>query len=135
VALECLGKYTDQSEVFTMDDETNNQRSPEPGEPTDPSESQISHRSSRSARGKASSSGGKAGKKFQIDIFRDWCKNCGICSAFCPKGCIRMNEDGVPEIVEGTQCSGCGWCEVHCPDFAVSVREYKPKKNSMDECP
>jgi 2-oxoglutarate ferredoxin oxidoreductase subunit delta len=124
------------SEVYTMGDETNNQGSPQPRERTGPPGSSASDPSSRNAPDKPSGRGGKAGKKYQIDIFRDWCKNCGICSAFCPKGCIRMSEEGVPEIVEGAQCSGCGWCEVHCPDFAISVREFKPKKNSMDdECP
>jgi 2-oxoglutarate ferredoxin oxidoreductase subunit delta len=118
-----------------MGDEINNQRSSEPGQPTGSPESPESGKSSRRSGDKTTGRVGKTGKKFQIDIFRDWCKNCGICSAFCPKGCIRMNEDGVPEIVEDAQCSGCGWCEVHCPDFAVSVREFKPKKSSMDECP
>lgn len=118
-----------------MGDEADNQKSPEPAEAASPPGSPSTDRSSRNASDKPSRSGGKTGKNFTIDIFRDWCKNCGICSAFCPKGCIRMSEEGTPEIVEGAQCSGCGWCEVHCPDFAVSVREYRAKKDSMDECP
>ncbi|MFP5212026.1 MAG: ferredoxin family protein [Acidobacteriota bacterium] len=66
---------------------------------------------------------GKPKKSFHIDIFRDWCKACGICSAFCPRHCISVNEDGIPQVDQPENCSGCGWCEVHCPDFAISVRQ------------
>jgi 2-oxoglutarate ferredoxin oxidoreductase subunit delta len=62
-------------------------------------------------------------KEYEVDIFRDWCKGCGICAAFCPRNCIRLNEAGQPEIVDARRCTGCGWCELHCPDFAICVKE------------
>ncbi len=62
-------------------------------------------------------------KEYQIDIFRDWCKSCGICTAFCPRGCIELDDSGSPFVKDQASCSGCGWCEVHCPDFAISVRQ------------
>ena len=34
--------------------------------------------------------------EFEIDIFRDWCKSCGICAAFCPRQCIGLDENGRP---------------------------------------
>ncbi len=61
-------------------------------------------------------------KKFDIDIFRGWCKCCGICSSFCPRECIRPDEEGAP-VADSSQCTGCRWCELHCPDFAISIRE------------
>lgn len=64
----------------------------------------------------------KAKKTFEIDIFRGWCKSCGICAAFCPRECIGQDENGSPVVTDADRCSGCGWCELHCPDFAVSVR-------------
>lgn len=64
----------------------------------------------------------KARKAFEIDIFRGWCKSCGICAAFCPRDCIGTDENGSPVVTDADRCSGCGWCELHCPDFAVSVR-------------
>jgi len=64
----------------------------------------------------------KAQKKYVIDIFRAWCKECGICAAFCPQQCITLNEEGQPVVDHGERCTGCGWCELHCPDFAISVR-------------
>ncbi len=76
--------------------------------------------------------GRKPKKVYDIDIFRDWCKCCGICAAFCPRECISLNEEGAPVVDAGEQCTGCGWCEVHCPDFAISVREKKASK-SEDE--
>jgi 2-oxoglutarate ferredoxin oxidoreductase subunit delta len=60
-------------------------------------------------------------KQFDIDIFRAWCKACGICVAFCPKHCLRLDDEGAPAISDADQCSGCGFCELHCPDFAISV--------------
>ncbi len=62
-------------------------------------------------------------KEYVIDIFRAWCKQCGLCAAFCPRGCIKLDEAGAPVIVDRARCTGCGWCELHCPDFAISVRE------------
>ncbi len=73
-------------------------------------------------------------KGYDIDIFRGWCKACGICAAFCPKHCITLDENGSPVVVSSEQCSGCGWCEIHCPDFAISVRETKsPRIVAEDE--
>ena len=69
----------------------------------------------------------KAKKEFDVNIFRAWCKNCGICAAFCPKKCIEMDEDGHSRVTHPELCIGCGWCEIHCPDFAISVRPKKPK--------
>ncbi|MEJ5300310.1 MAG: 4Fe-4S binding protein [Thermodesulforhabdaceae bacterium] len=68
----------------------------------------------------------KEKRSFEIDIFRAWCKSCGICVALCPRKCIEMDENGNPVIVAEDRCTGCGWCETHCPDFAISVRTKKP---------
>ena len=38
----------------------------------------------------------KANVKRKVVIYRDWCKQCGICSTFCPTGCIVKEEDGYP---------------------------------------
>ena len=35
----------------------------------------------------------KTKKPYQQIIFRDWCKACGICSSFCPKGVIIRDEN------------------------------------------
>jgi 2-oxoglutarate ferredoxin oxidoreductase subunit delta len=74
----------------------------------------------------------KKGKRFEIDIFRDWCKSCGICSAFCPRECIKLDDDGAPTMIDSDRCTGCGWCELHCPDFAISVHQRNEKAGTED---
>ncbi len=69
----------------------------------------------------------KEKKAFEIDIFRAWCKACGICAAFCPRECLDRDEEGAPFVKDADRCTGCGWCELHCPDFAISVRQKKPE--------
>ncbi len=60
---------------------------------------------------------------YDINIFKDWCKQCGICAAFCPQKCISLDENGAPVVENSEKCTGCRWCELHCPDFAICVRE------------
>jgi 2-oxoglutarate ferredoxin oxidoreductase subunit delta len=81
---------------------------------------------SESEKGNRAASGCKKPKNvkhFEVDIFRDWCKCCGICAAFCPQECIALDDEGAPTRVDSDRCTGCGWCEVHCPDFAISVHQ------------
>jgi 2-oxoglutarate ferredoxin oxidoreductase subunit delta len=84
----------------------------------------------------AAPAGGKPAEKalpeYEIDIFRDWCKACGICAAFCPRQCLDLDENGSPVVQDAKRCTGCGWCELHCPDFAISVREC-PEKVAQEE--
>ena len=62
-------------------------------------------------------------KRFEVAFYRDWCKGCGICTAFCPTEALSMNDKGEPEITKPESCIGCAWCEIRCPDFAVRVKE------------
>ncbi len=67
-------------------------------------------------------------KRFEVEFYRDWCKGCGICVAFCPEEVLAMNEKGEPEISKPERCIGCAWCEIRCPDFAVRVEEKKEEE-------
>ena len=75
----------------------------------------------------AGSAPGRKKKKYKVDIFRGWCKCCGICAAFCPRGCIALDAEGSPFLEHEDRCTGCGWCEIHCPDFSISVLERNEK--------
>ena len=46
-------------------------------------------------------------KQFEVEFYRDWCKGCGICSAFCPEEVLAMNAKGEPEIAKPERCIGC----------------------------
>jgi 2-oxoglutarate ferredoxin oxidoreductase subunit delta len=64
----------------------------------------------------------------RIDIFRAWCKGCGICVAFCPRGVLAIDEDGYPFVKDLDACIGCGWCEIRCPDFAITVERKRRRR-------
>jgi 2-oxoglutarate ferredoxin oxidoreductase subunit delta len=68
-------------------------------------------------------------ERFDVEIYRAWCKGCGICVAFCPREVLSMNDRGEPQVTQAERCTGCTWCEVRCPDFAISVRR-RDKKDS-----
>jgi 2-oxoglutarate ferredoxin oxidoreductase subunit delta len=70
--------------------------------------------------------------QYEIDIFRDWCKSCGICAAFCPRQCLEMDEQGAPRVESPERCNGCRWCELHCPDFAICVKEILPAEKTEE---
>jgi 2-oxoglutarate ferredoxin oxidoreductase subunit delta len=71
--------------------------------------------------------------EYEIDIFRDWCKSCGICAAFCPRQCLGLDEHGAPVVKDAKRCTGCHWCELHCPDFAICIKELAAGKKQAEE--
>jgi 2-oxoglutarate ferredoxin oxidoreductase subunit delta len=66
---------------------------------------------------------GKPQRLYNQMIFRDWCKACGICIAFCPKHVFEKDTAGKPVINNPDDCIGCRFCELHCPDFAITIKE------------
>lgn len=59
--------------------------------------------------------------KFNISIYDAWCKQCGLCVDFCPKGALVKRPLGSPTASFPENCIGCNMCVLHCPDFAISV--------------
>lgn len=57
----------------------------------------------------------------EIEIRRDWCKVCDICSRVCPEYCLAINAEGRLDIVDPEACTGCRLCELLCPDFAIAI--------------
>lgn len=53
-----------------------------------------------------------------LNINVAWCKGCGICVAFCPKGALELIGEKV-HLKENGGCILCGQCEMHCPDYAI----------------
>ncbi len=65
--------------------------------------------------------------RFDISIFPAWCKDCGICAEFCPKGVFDHSSFGSPLVSRPEACNGCQECVLHCPDFAIQVRRRQGK--------
>jgi 2-oxoglutarate ferredoxin oxidoreductase subunit delta len=59
----------------------------------------------------------------RVRVFRNWCKGCGLCIAFCPQGVFAANEQHQPLAIHQERCLVCQWCTIHCPDFAIVVQE------------
>ena len=79
---------------------------------------------------------GEAKKKREepkIDIYKAWCKACGICVAFCPTGVLAKDEAGIPYVKDIGKCISCGWCEIRCPDFAITVEQKKNRKRGDEK--
>ena len=72
----------------------------------------------------------KAKKAPDIDIFKAWCKGCGICAAFCPEKVLALDESGAPYVKDPDACIGCGLCELRCPDFAITVQKRKDEDSA-----
>lgn len=78
----------------------------------------------------------KSGKKREepkIDIYKAWCKACGICVAFCPTGALAKDETGSPYVKDISKCINCGWCEIRCPDFAITVEKKAKGRKKAEE--
>ena len=50
------------------------------------------------------------------------CIKCGICSIFCPEGCIGQNAEGHFEA-DLYYCKGCGICSRECPTKVITMVE------------
>lgn len=70
----------------------------------------------------------KTGAK--VTVNEKWCKKCGICIAFCPKGVFVPDDFGKPIVKFPEQCIKCMLCVVRCPDFAVEVEDAATEKNN-----
>jgi 2-oxoglutarate ferredoxin oxidoreductase subunit delta len=58
-----------------------------------------------------------------VEIYRGWCKKCGICIAFCPQKVLAADDSGYPVVENPEKCTGCMLCEMRCPDFAIVVHK------------
>lgn len=62
----------------------------------------------------------KTNKKLVLN--EAWCKGCGVCAAFCPRGVLQLKGEKIA-IQEIEKCILCGLCELRCPDYAIFLEE------------
>ena len=53
---------------------------------------------------------------------REKCIKCGVCTIYCPEGCIEPDEEGFFQA-NLFYCKGCGICAGECPTEAISMVE------------
>jgi len=66
-----------------------------------------------------------------INLYKNWCKKCGICIEFCPKKVLQVDNEGYPYLTDTDICNGCGLCELRCPDFAIVVANKREKTKKL----
>ena len=52
----------------------------------------------------------------------DKCIKCGVCTVFCPEGCLAMRGDGFPEA-DMEFCKGCAICATECWTGCIAIEE------------
>ena len=62
-------------------------------------------------------------RHFEISVNQKYCKQCGLCIAFCPQKVFDAMRDGSPSIARPVDCVGCMQCVRRCPDLAITVKE------------
>ncbi|MDR1377740.1 MAG: ferredoxin family protein [Synergistaceae bacterium] len=55
-----------------------------------------------------------------VEILRDRCRGCGLCSQVCPGGLIEVC-DGRAYIAKPQNCWGCASCLKECPEGALRL--------------
>jgi 2-oxoglutarate ferredoxin oxidoreductase subunit delta len=63
----------------------------------------------------------------KVEVDRERCKGCGLCTIACPKFLMKIGEEinrqGYFYVVwdKDGQCTGCAICGEICPDIAIRV--------------
>lgn len=69
--------------------------------------------------------------KKEVFVNIKWCKGCGICVQYCPRGVLKIHR-GKVVILEPEKCIKCGLCEMRCPDYAIYLRSDIDGQNKTD---
>ena len=74
------------------------------------------------------------GVDLPLVVYEKWCKGCGICAEFCPKGVLEIDPNTQKaRVAHPEECIHCGRCELRCPDFAITRLKKKERNNGDRE--
>lgn len=64
----------------------------------------------------------------EVVINEMYCKGCGYCAVFCPRGCLEIKGDkltslgyALPTFANPESCNTCTFCAQMCPECAIEV--------------
>jgi 2-oxoglutarate ferredoxin oxidoreductase subunit delta len=69
---------------------------------------------------------------YEIRLYRELCKACGLCVSWCPQQVLVNDAHMYPVVARADECVNCKACERHCPDFAIEVVPPNPDSEIAD---